>query len=213
MKKTLKDKAYDIIKKKIISCKYKPNEFLSEIELMNEIEVGRTPIREALNKLEQEHLVKIIPKKGSLVSGIAYRDVKEIYEIRELIEPYLIRKYAHKVDKDKLLKLKDEFEKQRNSKSFDSEEMYVKDDYFHEIIFENSENKYFINLFNSINNQNQRIRVLSGEVDKNRMKETYDEHIEIINEILEDNIDEAAKIMEHHLKMGKEAGLKLFIEN
>ena len=70
MKKTetnLKQIAYETIKRKIIHCDYMPNDILSEMMLMEEIDASRTPIREALNMLSQEGLVRIIPKKGIMV--------------------------------------------------------------------------------------------------------------------------------------------------
>ncbi|MFR1039015.1 MAG: GntR family transcriptional regulator [Clostridium sp.] len=63
MTTNLKNKAYQIIKERIMSCDYKPNTFLNEADLIEEIDASRTPIREALNKLEQEGFVQIIPKK------------------------------------------------------------------------------------------------------------------------------------------------------
>lgn len=59
----LKQIAYETIKEKIINCEYMPNDILSEMMLMKEIDASRTPIREALNMLSQEGLVKIIPKR------------------------------------------------------------------------------------------------------------------------------------------------------
>ena len=59
----LKNKAYQLIKERIMTCEYGPNSFLNEADLIQEIDASRTPIREALNKLEQEGLVQIIPKK------------------------------------------------------------------------------------------------------------------------------------------------------
>ena len=77
MKKTdtnLKQIAYETIKSKIIHCEYKPNDILSEMMLMEEIDASRTPIREALNMLAQEQLVQIIPKKGIMVLPLTMKD-------------------------------------------------------------------------------------------------------------------------------------------
>ena len=63
MTTNLKNKAYQIIKERIMSCDYKPNTFLNEADLIEEIDASRTPIREALNKLEQEVFVQIIPNR------------------------------------------------------------------------------------------------------------------------------------------------------
>ena len=66
----LKQIAYETIKRKIIHCDYMPNDILSEMMLMEEIDASRTPIREALNMLSQEGLVRIIPKKGIMVLSL-----------------------------------------------------------------------------------------------------------------------------------------------
>ncbi|MEG2678136.1 MAG: GntR family transcriptional regulator, partial [Oscillospiraceae bacterium] len=66
----LKEKAYAKIKENIISLAYAPGEFLNETQLSEEIGVSRTPVREALNHLEKENLVRVIPKRGVMVSEI-----------------------------------------------------------------------------------------------------------------------------------------------
>ena len=93
MKKTetnLKQIAYETIKRKIIHCDYMPNDILSEMMLMEEIDASRTPIREALNMLSQEGLVRIIPKKGIMVLPLTMKEVAMTFEARMLMEPYII---------------------------------------------------------------------------------------------------------------------------
>ena len=86
-KDSLKERAYRIIKDKIIRCEYMPGDFLNEKSLIEEIGASRTPIREALNKIEQENLVKIIPKRGVVVSEITMKDISEIFQVRECVSP------------------------------------------------------------------------------------------------------------------------------
>ena len=81
-------KAYDWIKEGIESCRLKMGEQLPEMYLVKEIGVSRTPIREAMRVLEQEGYIKIISNKGAFVSKISVNDIKEIYEIRKLLEPF-----------------------------------------------------------------------------------------------------------------------------
>lgn len=83
----LRDKAYEMIKEMIINCQLTPGEPISETELMKVVGSSRTPIREALNKLEHENLVTIYPKRGIFVTGITIKDVIDIYTIREVVEP------------------------------------------------------------------------------------------------------------------------------
>ena len=85
--KYLKDKAYEMIREKIVNCELAPGSVLNESELIEEIGASRTPIREALNKLEQENLVTIIPKKCIIVRGITIDDIAEVFDARAVIEP------------------------------------------------------------------------------------------------------------------------------
>ena len=101
--KYLKDTVYDQIKTKIIECEYPPDSILTEARLMEDTGVSRTPIREAINRLAHENLVMVIPKKGILVKGITIRDIIQVFETREIIEPELMREYGDRLNKVCLL--------------------------------------------------------------------------------------------------------------
>ena len=113
MKKTetnLKQIAYETIKRKITHCDYMPNDILSEMMLMEEIDASRTPIREALNMLSQEGLVRIIPKKGIMVLPLTMKEVAMTFEARMLMEPYIIEHYSQYIDHVKLQELRKQTE-------------------------------------------------------------------------------------------------------
>ena len=91
-KLSLKLQAYQYLKTKILNCEYRPNEFLNEQKLCAEMgNISRTPMRDALGRLEQEGLITILPKKGLMVSGITEDDVHSMFEMRLLVEPYALR--------------------------------------------------------------------------------------------------------------------------
>ena len=96
-KETLKGHAYFYIKNKIINCEYQPGMLLNEEMLKDEVKASRTPIRDAISRLEQENLVKILPKKGILVSELSIREINSIYESRMMVEPYVIQNYANRI--------------------------------------------------------------------------------------------------------------------
>ena len=78
-KTSLKLQAYQYLKTKILNCEYRPNEFLNEQKLCAEMgNISRTPLRDALGRLEQEGLITILPKKGLMVSGITEEDVPQV---------------------------------------------------------------------------------------------------------------------------------------
>ena len=96
-KLSLKLQAYQYLKTKILNCEYRPNEFLNEQKLCAEMgNISRTPMRDALGRLEQEGLITILPKKGLMVSGITEEDVHSMFEMRLLVEPYALSTLPNK---------------------------------------------------------------------------------------------------------------------
>ncbi len=106
MKQGKTDLAYRIIKGKILSGELKALSDISEDRLQEELNISRTPIREALQKLEQEKLVYIYPRKGIIVSGVTVELLNEVYEMRELIEPFVAKSVCRKLPEDWLLNMK-----------------------------------------------------------------------------------------------------------
>ncbi len=102
-KTSLKLQAYQYLKTKILNCEYRPNEFLNEQKLCAEMgNISRTPMRDALGRLEQEGLITILPKKGLMVSGITEEDVHSMFEMRLLVEPYALRTYGSGIPREQL---------------------------------------------------------------------------------------------------------------
>ena len=102
-KLSLKLQAYQYLKTRILNCEYRPNEFLNEQKLCAEMgNISRTPMRDALGRLEQEGLITILPKKGLMVSGITEEDVHSMFEMRLLVEPYALRTYGSSIPREQL---------------------------------------------------------------------------------------------------------------
>ena len=96
-KKSLKQQAYDEIKRKIVTCEYAPNTLLNEELLREELHVSRTPIRDALSRLEQKGLITILPKKGIMVSSLSINDINMVFEVRMMYEPYALLHYGSRI--------------------------------------------------------------------------------------------------------------------
>ncbi|WP_085833933.1 GntR family transcriptional regulator [Clostridium merdae] len=202
---SLKEKAYRLIKEKIINCEYMPSSFLVENELMEQVGASRTPIREALNKLEQENLVRILPKKGVVVCDIVLGDINKIFEVRELVEPYIIRNYAANISREVLLAVKKkitviEMAGERTT-------VYAADNDLHQMLISASNNAYFSELMSRIYAQNHRIRILSGQKIEHRIQETHEEHMLIFSYLLDEKYEEAAEAMKEHLQRSKLAAI------
>lgn len=201
-KDSLKEKAYQLIKSKIISCEYKPSTFLNETELMEEVGASRTPIREALNKLEQENLVRIVSKKGIKVSELMVQDIRDVYQVRALIEPHIIRVWGKDISKEQLAKYKVDCQNARTN--IGNSEKYFLDDALHTMIIDVCQNAYLTQMMSHLHDQNLRIRVIAGYTSK-RLEKSIDEHIVVTDCLLADDYDGAEQAMIVHLENGKKA--------
>jgi DNA-binding GntR family transcriptional regulator len=102
---TLRQKAYQLLKQKIISGILAPGSLLTESELAVSIGVSKTPVREALSQLEHDKLVSPIPRKGYLVTTITLKDIQEIFEIRLILERAATVLAAERITNDEIARL------------------------------------------------------------------------------------------------------------
>lgn len=207
---SLMKKAYAAIKAKIVNCEYMPDTFLNELTLMKELEVSRTPIREAMSKLEHENLVRIVPKKGIIVTGLSLTLVQEVYQVRELLEPHIIRLWGSKVPRDTLLDYQGNLLK--TSPETSEWERYLIDNELHRIIYDKCENQYFVQLLAKVYDQNHRIRILSGKLHR-RLEDTREEHLVIVERLLEGSFEAAAAAMEAHLENSRKAAFECLLRS
>ena len=104
---SLSAKVFHSIREDILNGKYQANEELKEKNIGDDLGVSRTPVREALRQLELEGLVHIIPNKGAFVEGVTLQDVKDIYEIRTLLEGLCARWAAERITQEQLEELEE----------------------------------------------------------------------------------------------------------
>ncbi len=93
---TLTAETYNFLKHKIVSLEYPPNSVINEASLVSELKIGRTPIREALQRLERDNLVVIMPRRGTFVTEISIGDLPQIFDNRILLESYIAKLAAQK---------------------------------------------------------------------------------------------------------------------
>lgn len=202
---TLKDKAYKYIKDKIISGEYLPGDFLDEKKLIEEINSSRTPIREALNKIEQENLIKIIPKKVVIVTEISLKDILDIYQIRDLVEPNAVIIYGSSYDK----KILEEFKASFSKEELEPLDFFNQDDSFHAFLTEPFKNRYIDAIMEDVRVQNKRLRILTGSFE---FKLAANEHINIIDCLLKEDYKSASEALREHLLQAKERTLNYYSE-
>ncbi len=207
MKESLKEKSYNYIKEKIVTCEILPGDFLDEKRLVIEIGASRTPIREALNKLELEGLVQILPKKGVVVTGINLKNVVDIYQLRLLIEVNALTSYSDKIKLDVISDFKEQIKCIENS-----EDLNRHDDLLHEYFISLYENQYIDNVIENMSIQNKRTRVLTTNSSEDCLQNTITEHTEILDALLEKDFEKAKKALETHILKSKQRTIENFLK-
>ncbi|TCO76499.1 GntR family transcriptional regulator [Marinisporobacter balticus] len=206
----LKEKAYRLIKDKLIKCELMPGMDISEEQLSKEIGSSRTPVREALLRLEQEKLVNIYPRKGIIVSYITIKDIYEVFQIREMIEIQSAKIVCKSIAREKLMEFQARFDKLGIEGNLISEkEFYDLDIEFHKYIVDSTNNNRLIEFMNKIYDQDYRIRVMTTRSDEQERKRNRPEHLGIINALLEKNEDTLEKKIRKHIENARSAALKI----
>ena len=106
-KETLANKAYRLIKAKLLDGEYMPGQFLQVEDVGADIKIGRTPVHQALHKLGQEGLLEIIPRKGILVRADSMDDIRQSIQLRILLEPHCAEGLANSIDDETIERLDD----------------------------------------------------------------------------------------------------------
>lgn len=189
MSRLLKDdkvsNAYKYIKDKIVSGEYPPLKDISDVELQEELGMSRTPIREAIQRLEKDYFVMVYPRKGTLVRELDYDLVNAIYQVRLLNEPYMAVQSYNQLEPEWLQMMYDAF---KSPPKFQSHNDYVNyytslDNDLHNNIISNSHNSFLKELLNVISDHIHRIRIHSTKANENYTA-SIEEHIRILDAML-----------------------------
>ena len=182
---SLRDRVFNQLQNDILNGLYEPGESLIESKLSEELGVSRTPIREAIRQLELEGLVKTVPNKGAVVSGISKKDIEDIYTIRMLIEGLAARWAAEKITPKELKELQEavdleEFYTNKN----DTEQLLKFDTRFHDIIYKACKSKPLMHMLSTFHHYVQKARSISMSSPE-RAKQVLREHKAILQAIIE----------------------------
>ena len=207
----MQNQAYQFIRKKIANCEYAPNQMLSEAQLQEELGFSRTPVREAIGRLNQEALVRVFPKRGIMVSGISIQDIHKIFEVRSLVEPYALRAYYRNLDLREIERFSQIFHSYTSGQG--DQDFYSLDDEFHAMLISAMENDYLLDLYDRIHTQSVRLRIMSGQFIESRIQHTMLEHAQIADACLKGEWDRAAQAMAEHLRYSKESSLATILEH
>lgn len=172
---SLAEQVFERIENEILSGKYQRGELLTEMKLVSDLGVSRTPVREALHRLEQEHLVDISPK-GILVVGVTQKDLEDIFVIRLRIEGMASAEAARRITDEELAELRETLELQEfYVLKKDADHIKGMDSKFHQLIYRFSGSAVFNDTLLPLHKKVQKYRKASVE-NESRAIQSAKEH-------------------------------------
>ena len=201
----LRDVVFNTLRKAILKGELKPGERLMEIALAERLGVRRTPVREAMRKLELEGLVVMIPRRGAQVANITEKDLNDVLEVRIALENLSIENACARMTEEQLAELKKAgryFEE--TIKEGNLVKLAEADVAFHEVIYKASDNRRLNQVLNNLREQIYRYRVeyLKEEETRNVLVK---EHEEIYEAIKNRDVKKAQEISFRHIENQREA--------
>ncbi len=197
--KPLREVIFNSLREAIIIGELRPGERLMEVQLAEKMGVSRTPVREAIRKLELEGLVDMIPRKGAHVAELSIKDIMDVLEVRASLDGLATSLAAERITDDELKELKHingqfatYIEKENLNGSI------KKDVEFHDIIYKASRNDKLISIINNLREQVQRFRVIYLK-EYNNSKNLIKEHNDIYEAVSSRAMENARNIAKTHI--------------
>ena len=205
--KPLRDLVYDELKMKIMMGVISPGTRMMEVELAEEMGVSRTPVREAIRKLEKEGMISIEPRRGAYASSLSNQDMVDILEVRQTMEGLAADLATVRFTEDQKKELLDVSEAFNQAvASGDMEQMIALDTLFHHLIVEGTGNKLLAVMVGQLQDMVLRFRYLYYD-DFRRAEKMPEEHKEILDAIFEADPIKAKDAADNHINGLKQMGL------
>lgn len=195
----LRDVVFNTLRRAILTGQLKPGERLMEVHLANRLGVSRTPIREAIRKLELEGLVIMIPRRGAEVARITEKNLKDVLEVRRALDALSVELACERISQEDILRLKtacEEFGKATKGK--DATVIAQADVALHDIIVEATGNLRLKQLVNNLSEQMYRYRFMYIR-EESRHDNLIAEHEEIYQSIAARDKERASKAAKLHI--------------
>lgn len=201
----LKDKAYQSLKEWIQQARVAPGEFLSERKLASMLGMSKTPIKSALERLEQEGFVVVSPQQGIVVRELSIREVSDQFELRKALECFVVRSIAGRLGETEKKSLRRNVKQQTLAATRgEVAKLCELDAEFHLLLCEVLKNSAIIDCL--VQHRAKMHRVIFEVMSRapGRLKDAAMEHQRILKAIEDGKAVQASKLMEKHLEFGKQ---------
>ena len=209
----LRDVVFRTLRRAILKGELKPGERLMEVQLANRLGVSRTPVREAIRKLELEGLVTMIPRRGAEVAEITEKNMRDVLEVRRALEELAVKIACEKMTDEEIELLRQASKKFRDTMYNDNLTAIAENDVeFHEIIYDATGNKRLIQILNNLREQMYRYR-LEYLKDTDSHEKLDGEHQAIYENIKNGDKEAVCAMVGQHIDNQKIAILAAIREN
>lgn len=194
----LSDKAYELIRHQIITLEMPPLSAIDESALMAELEIGRTPIREALQRLAFEDLVSIVPRRGIFVADVSITDLQRIFELRMVLEGFCARLAAERATPGQLAEMGTVIRELDAVRNEDAQTLLAIDERFHTLLYQAAGNQFLADSLEHLQALSFRIFYLV----LNRLggvRWTVEQHREIIEVLQAQDGVRAEALLQQHI--------------
>ena len=198
--KPLREVVYETLREAIRNGALAPGERLMEIQLAEELGVSRTPVREAIRKLELESFVVMLPRRGTYVANLSLKDINEVFEIRAALDGLAAGLAAERITEEELeqmerllVEIADHIERHDNQKIVEVDEA------FHDILYRASRNERLVGIICNLREQFTRFRSVSINY-PGRLTNTLEEHKQLVEAIAQRNAEQAQQRAREHIE-------------
>lgn len=194
------EEIYEILKRRIILLDYEPGQVLNEVDVSEEFNISRTPIRKVFQLLNNDKLLNIIPRFGAQVIPIDFKEMKHIFEVTKVLDPFATKLAVKRISSDNISELEEIMER---LKGYDINRDYQNaindDERFHQIVFNSCGNPWLQDILTSLHYQTERLWHYCEQYfdDMYLFSNTLEKVLEAIKE---DDTEKAEKFSKLHIE-------------
>lgn len=206
------EKVYEKVKGLAIDYHFRPGERVNEVELAAQLGVSRTPVREALNRLAKDGFMNFVPNKGFYSRDLTPEGVRELYEVRMVIEQSTFRFACQRATDDEIAATTAIWEEVSQHRPPQNDQDWAKiaeiDERFHMEIARISHNCRLYEMLDSLNSLSRFFRRIDLETPVRR-NNAYDEHVDIIAALRQRDIEKGVALIEQHISLSAEHAIEV----
>jgi DNA-binding GntR family transcriptional regulator len=197
---SMRDNAYEEIKRRIITLAYQPGAYVNEAQICQDLDIGRTPVHMALERLVIDGMIEVIPRKGVIVRPVTLDEIRSIIETRLLNEPAAVKLATIRASDDEIKLLQNNArDAQLQTKKQNTEELMRLDREFHSIIADATRNRVLAQILKGLHERSLRLWFISLS-DSKRQHQVAGEHENILKAIVARAPQQAEEAMREHIE-------------